>query len=68
VALSQFQRKQGLRQTVMPDERTLAALGIGDGAGTTGQGPSGNGGTNPSQAPSSNPSAQPSQQQPAGRR
>lgn len=40
-ALSQFQRRQGLQQTGVPDERTLAALGIGGGASTTGQQPSG---------------------------
>jgi len=67
-ALSQFQRKQGLRETGTPDEQTLAALGIGGGASTTGQGTSGSGGTNPSQAPSNNPTAQPPQQQPTGRR
>jgi len=39
-ALSQFQRKQGLQQTGMPDQQTLAALGIADGASTAGQGPS----------------------------
>ena len=50
-ALSQFQRKQGLQQTGMPDQQTLAALGIAGGASTTGEGPSRNGGINPSQAP-----------------
>ncbi len=39
-ALKQFQSKQGLQQTGMPDDQTLAALGIG-GQGTTGQAPSG---------------------------
>ena len=40
-ALSQFQRKQGLQQTGMPDQQTLAALGVAGGASTAGQGPSG---------------------------
>ena len=40
-ALNKFQSKQGLQQTGTPDEQTLAALGIGGGASTTGQGPAG---------------------------
>src|SRR5579871_461534 len=52
-ALSQFQRKQRLPQTGMPDEPTLAALGLSGGANSTGQGPSTNGGMN---APINNPS------------
>ena len=64
-ALSQFQRKQALQQTGMPDEQTLAALGIG--GGTAGQGASGDGGMNSSQAPN-NPSTEPQQHQPGGRR
>jgi peptidoglycan hydrolase-like protein with peptidoglycan-binding domain len=49
-ALSQFQRKQGLRRTGMPDEQTLAALGFGGGVSNTGQGPSGSDGMRPGQA------------------
>lgn len=37
-ALNLFQRKQRIPRTGTPDERTLAALGIGGGASTSGQG------------------------------
>jgi hypothetical protein len=40
-ALTQFQRKQGLQQTGMPDQQTLAALGVAGGASTAGQASSG---------------------------
>ena len=63
-ALNQFQKKQGLRATGSPDDQTLAALGIGGGSSTTGQGPS------EPQNSSSKPKSQPAQpqQQPAGRK
>lgn len=40
-ALKEFQKRQGLQQTGMPDQPTLAALGIAGGASTAGQGPAG---------------------------
>jgi peptidoglycan hydrolase-like protein with peptidoglycan-binding domain len=58
-ALSQFQKKQGLQATGEPDDQTLAALGIGGGASTTGQGQQ-NG-----QPQGQQPSTQP---QPAGKK
>ena len=57
-ALSQFQQKQGLQQTGMPDEQTLAALGIG--GGTTGQAPN-----EPQNGPAQNQNHNGQQKQPA---
>ncbi len=54
-ALRQFQRQQALQRTGMPDEQTLAALGIGNEARTTGQGRSASGGMNSSESPSNYP-------------
>jgi peptidoglycan hydrolase-like protein with peptidoglycan-binding domain len=65
-ALNEFQKRQGLQPSGMPDEQTLAALGVGGGTNTTGQGTSGqrNGGSR-----NQNPAGQQrQQQQPAGNR
>ena len=58
-ALSRFQRMRRLQQTGIPDQQTLAALGIGGSASTSGQGPSNGGGMN-------NQADQPPQQRPTG--